>query len=183
MSIHKLTQTIIETNNQNNLHYNLNGEHMKGDDKLIAVLNQLLTDELTAINQYMVHSEMFDNWGYNKLHLSIRKQAMDEMHHAEWLIERINILNGSPTVNKLNSIQMGKTFLEMISNYQDAEVAELKAYNNALKIAQDVSDEGSVELLAKIGSMEEGHINWAKNQRSQIEQMGLKNYLTNQKVA
>ena len=79
-------------------------------------LNSLLADELTAINQYMVHSEMCENWGYSKLHTAIRKQAMDEMHHAEWLIERIIFFDGSPTVSKLNAIKIGKTVSEMISN-------------------------------------------------------------------
>ncbi|MBK7497874.1 MAG: bacterioferritin [Ignavibacteriales bacterium] len=156
---------------------------MRGNEKLLEVLNQRLADELTAINQYMVHSEMCENWGYSKLHLAIRKQAMDEMHHAEWLIERIIFLDGSPTVSKLNSIKIGKTVLEMVTNDQDSEVAGLQAYNAAIKLAHEVSDEGSVELLTKILTMEEGHIDWAEVQRSQIEQMGLENYLTNQNVA
>ncbi len=156
---------------------------MRGNEELLEVLNQRLADELTAINQYMVHSEMCENWGYSKLHLAIRKQAMDEMHHAEWLIERIIFLEGSPTVSKLNSIRIGKTVLEMVTNDQDSEVAGLQAYNAAIKLAHEVSDEGSVELLTKILTMEEGHIDWAEVQRSQIEQMGLENYLTNQNVA
>ena len=156
---------------------------MRGNEKLLEVLNQRLADELTAINQYMVHSEMCENWGYSKLHLAIRKQAMDEMHHAEWLIERIIFLDGSPTVSKLNSIKIGKTVLEMVTNDQDSEVAGLQAYNAAIKLAHEVSDEGSVELLTKILTLEEGHIDWAEVQRSQIEQMGLENYLTNQNVA
>jgi bacterioferritin len=156
---------------------------MRGNEKLLEVLNQRLADELTAINQYMVHSEMCENWGYSKLHLAIRKQAMDEMHHAEWLIERIIFLEGSPTVSKLNSIRIGKTVLEMVTNDQDSEVAGLQAYNAAIKLAHEVSDEGSVELLTKILTMEEGHIDWAEVQRSQIEQLGLENYLTNQNVA
>ena len=89
---------------------------MKGSKKLLVVLNSLLADELTAINQYMVHSEMCENWGYSKLHMAIRKQAMDEMHHAEWLIERIIFLDSAPTVSKLNTIKIGKTVSEMISN-------------------------------------------------------------------
>jgi len=89
---------------------------MKGNKKVLTVLNSLLADELTAINQYMVHSEMCENWGYNKLHLAIRSQAMDEMHHAEWLIERIIFLDGAPTVSKLNTITIGKNVAEMINN-------------------------------------------------------------------
>jgi bacterioferritin len=153
---------------------------MKGNEKLLTVLNQRLADELTAINQYMVHSEMCENWGFTKLHSAIRNQAMDEMHHAEWLIERIIFLDGTPTVSKLNPIKIGKTALEMVSNDQDAEIAGLKAYNEAIKLAHEVSDEGSVELLTKILKMEEGHVDWGEKQRTQIDQMGIENYLTNQ---
>jgi bacterioferritin len=153
---------------------------MKGNEKLITVLNQRLADELTAINQYMVHSEMCENWGYGKLHIAIRKQAMDEMHHAEWLIERIIFLDGTPTVSTLNNIKIGKTVLEMVSNDQDAEITGLLAYNVAINLAHEVTDEGSVELLTKILKMEEGHVDWAEKQRTQIEQMGIENYLNNQ---
>jgi bacterioferritin len=153
---------------------------MKGNEKLLAVLNQRLADELTAINQYMVHSEMCDNWGFGMLHKAIEKQAMDEMHHAEWLIQRIIFLEGTPAVSKLNPIKIGKTVLEMVSNDQDAELKGLRAYNAAIKLAHEVVDEGSVELLTKILKMEEGHVDWAEKQREQIEQMGMENYLTNQ---
>ena len=153
---------------------------MKGNEKLLTVLNQRLADELTAINQYMVHSEMCENWGYSKLHTAIKKQAMDEMHHAEWLIERIIFLEGTPVVSKLNSVKIGKTVLEIVSNDQDAELTGLLAYNAAIKVAHEVADEGSVELLTKILKMEEGHVDWAEIQRTQIAQMGLENYLTNQ---
>src|SRR5450759_1544282 len=94
---------------------------MKGN-KVVTVLNSLLADELTAINQYMVHSEMCENWGYGKLHGAIRSQAMDEMHHAEWLIERILFFEGAPTVSKLNPMKIGKTVQDMISNDDDDEL-------------------------------------------------------------
>jgi len=153
---------------------------MKGSDKLLAVLNQLLADELTAINQYMVHSEMCDNWGYGKLHNAIEKQARDEMHHAEWLIQRIIFLEGIPVASKLNPMKIGKTVLEMVSNDQDAELAAVHAYNAAISLAHEVADQSTVELLTKILKMEEGHVDWAEIQRAQIEQMGLENYLANQ---
>lgn len=153
---------------------------MKGNEKLITVLNSLLADELTAINQYMVHSEMCENWGYGKLHSAIRKQAMDEMHHAEWLIERIIFFDGAPTVSKLNPIKIGKTVLEMIRNDNGDELDAVKAYNDAIQLAHEVGDQGTVELLTKILKMEEGHVDWAEIQRAQIEQMGLENYLVNQ---
>ncbi len=153
---------------------------MKGNEKLLAVLDQLLADELTAINQYMVHSEMCENWGYNKLHVDIRKQAMDEMHHAEWLIERIIFFEGTPTVSKLNTIKIGKTVSEMINNDNSDELDAVRSYNEAIKLARAVDDQGSVDLLSKILKMEEGHVDWAEIQRAQIEQMGMENYLVNQ---
>ena len=153
---------------------------MKGSKKLLLVLNSLLADELTAVNQYMVHSEMCENWGYNKLHTAIRKQAMDEMHHAEWLIERIIFFEGSPTVSKLNPIKIGKTVSEMISNDDKDELAAVQAYNEAIRLAREVDDQGSVDLLTKILKMEEGHVDWAEIQQAQIEQMGMENYLVNQ---
>jgi len=153
---------------------------MKGNEKLISVLNSLLADELTAINQYMVHSEMCENWGYSKLHGAIRNQAMDEMHHAEWLIERIIFLDGAPTVSKLNPIKIGKTVSAMIGNDNDDELNAVQAYNDAIKLGREVNDQGTVDLLSKILKMEEGHVDWAEMQRAQIEQMGLENYLVNQ---
>jgi bacterioferritin len=153
---------------------------MKGNAKLVTVLNSLLADELTAINQYMVHSEMCENWGYSKLHMAIRKQAMDEMHHAEWLIERIIFLDGAPTVSKLNPIKIGKTVPEMISNDNGDELNAFYLYNEAIKLGREVDDQGTVDLLTKILKMEEGHVDWAEIQRAQIKQMGMENYLVNQ---
>ena len=153
---------------------------MKGSKKLLIVLNSLLADELTVVNQYMVHSEMCKNWGYNKLHMAIRKQAIDEMHHAEWLIERIIFFEGAPTVSKLNPIKIGKTVSEMISNDHDDELKVVHDYNEAIRLSREVDDEGSVDLLTKILKMEEGHVDWGEIQRAQIEQMGMENYLVNQ---
>lgn len=156
---------------------------MKGNKKIITVLNSLLADELTAINQYMVHSEMCENWGYGKLHMAIRKQAMDEMHHAEWLIERIIFLEGLPTVSKLNTISIGKTVSEMIGNDDADELEAVRSYNDAIKLARELEDQGTVDLLTKILKMEEGHVDWAEIQRAQIDQMGMQNYLVNQTMS
>lgn len=153
---------------------------MKGNKKLLTVLNSLLAAELTAINQYMVHSEMCENWGYSNLYKAIRKQAMDEMHHAEWLIERIIFFDGSPTVSKLNAMKIGKTVSEMIGNDYNDELDAVRNYNDAIKLAREVDDQGSVDLLTRILNMEEGHVDWAEIQHAQIEQMGLENYLVNQ---
>ena len=153
---------------------------MKGNQKLITVLNELLADELTAISQYMVHSEMCDSWGYDKLHKAIEKQAKDEMHHAEWLIQRILFLDGIPEVSKLNSMKIGKTALDMVTSDQQAEEAAIRAYNDGITLAHQVADQSTADLLTQILKMEEGHVDWAEMQRSQIEHMGLENYLANQ---
>ena len=153
---------------------------MKGNEKVISVLNSLLADELTAINQYMVHSEMCENWGYSKLYKAIRKQAMDEMHHAEWLIERIIFFEGTPIVSRLNPIKIGKNVPEMIINDSSDELSAVRSYNEGIKLAREIQDQGTVDLLSKILKMEEDHVDWADIQHSQIDQMGLDNYLTNQ---
>ena len=153
---------------------------MKGNDKLVVVLNQLLADELTAISQYMVHSEMCDNWGYDRLHQAIEHQAHDEMHHAEWLIRRILFLEGAPVVSKRNPLKIGQTVLEIVSNDQEDELGAVRAYNSAIGLAHEVADQATADLLLEILKMEEGHVDWAEIQRTQIAQMGIENYLTNQ---
>ena len=153
---------------------------MKGNKELLTVLNSLLTDELTVTNQYMVHSEVCANWGYSKLHMDIRKQAMDEMKHAQWLIARIIFFESSPIVSRLNSIKIGKTVSEMISNDYNNELEVVRAYNDAIKLAREVDDQGTVDLLTIILKMEEVHVDWAEIQRAQIEQMGIENYLITQ---
>jgi bacterioferritin len=153
---------------------------MKGNQKILATLNDLLADELTAISLYMVHSEMCANWGYNKLHEAIEKQAKEEMHHAEWLIQRILFLEGKPVVSKLNRMKIGSTVPDMVGSNEEAERAAIRAYNSAIGLAQELADQATADLLIKILNMEEGHIDWAEIQRTQIEQMGLENYLANQ---
>lgn len=153
---------------------------MKGNDKLLKTLNELLADELTAISQLMVHSEMCHNWGYEALHTRIEKQAKDEMHHAEWLIQRILFLEGVPVVSKLNEMRIGKSVLEMLTNDQNAEQGAIRAYNAGVALATEAGDESTGDLLTTILKMEEGHHDWAQKQRTQIEQMGLENYLSNQ---
>jgi bacterioferritin len=153
---------------------------MKGNDKVIDTLNQLLADELTAISQYMVHSEVCDSWGYEKLHKAIEKQAIDEMHHAEWLIQRIIFLEGMPVVTKLNPMKIGHSVKDILTNDQDAEQDAVKAYNSGIALARSVSDQSTADLLTTILKMEEGHVDWAEKQRAQIDQMGLEGYLSNQ---
>src|SRR5512137_3156797 len=153
---------------------------MKGHDAIISKLNGLLSDELTAISQYMVHSEMCDNWGYEKLHKAIERQALDEMHHAEWLIQRIIFFQGAPIVSKLNPLKIGKSVLEIVTVDQADELDAIRAYNAAIRLAQEANDQATADLLRKILLMEEGHVDWAEQQSDQIEQKGLANYLSNQ---
>jgi bacterioferritin len=151
---------------------------MKGDAKVIEVLNHLLADELTAINQYMVHSEMCANWGYERLHHVIEKRAVDEMHHAEWLIGRIIFLEGIPIVSRLNPIKIGKEVSEMIRNDNEAEISAIAAYNEGVRVAVGAGDEASADLMRKILHDEERHEDWGEGQLEQIGQMGVENYLS-----
>jgi bacterioferritin len=153
---------------------------MKGNPNVLKVLNELLADELTAINQYMVHSEMCDNWGYGKLHEAIEKRAVDEMHHAESLMGRIIFLEGAPTVSRLKPIAIGQSVKEMVSSDYESEKGAVTSYNDAIRIAMDAADNGTRELFDKILKDEETHIDWLEAQRDQIEQMGIENYLANQ---
>src|SRR5512137_1225764 len=118
---------------------------MTGNPKVLKVLNALLADELTAISQYMVHSEMCDNWGYEQLHKAIEKRAVDEMHHAESLIARLLFLEGAPTMSKLNAISIGKTVSDMVATDNASEQGAITAYNDAIRIAVDAADNGSRE--------------------------------------
>jgi bacterioferritin len=156
---------------------------MQGDKKLLEALNELLADELSAVNQYMVHAEMCANWGYQKLHQAIEHQADEEMRHAHWLIQRIIFLDGVPIVFKLNPMRIGKSVLEIVNNDAAAELGAVMAYNAAIRLARQAEDQATVDLLAKILAMEEGHVEWVEQQREQIKQMGLENYLTNQTEA
>jgi bacterioferritin len=153
---------------------------MKGHPDIIKTLNDLLAEELTAINQYMVHSEMCDNWGYERLHKAIEKQAIDEMKHAELLIQRILFLEGSPTVSRLNQVNIGKNAREMVVNDGEADAHAVQLYNDAVKQAVALNDEGTRELLAKVLRDEEDHLDWNEQQRDQIEQIGIENYLAAQ---
>jgi bacterioferritin len=153
---------------------------MIGNEKLIAVLNDLLSDELTAINQYMVHSEMCANWRYEKLHEKAEKRAIEEMRHAEKLIERILFLEGTPVVTQLKAIHIGKDVEQMHKNDLDAESDAGRAYNEAIKLAVDVGDNGTRDLLESILHDEEEHLDWLDAQMAQIGQMSLPIYLTEQ---
>lgn len=153
---------------------------MKGNQKILEQLNLLLADELTAINQYIVHSEMCANWGYDRLHEANEKRAIDEMKHAEKLIARILFLEGQPVVNRLGAIHIGSDVPAQLQNDWDAESGAIKIYNDSIRLAVEVGDNGTRTLLEEILKDEEDHIDWLEAQRDQIQQMGLQVYLTEQ---
>jgi bacterioferritin len=153
---------------------------MKGNEKIIATLNEFLADELTAISQYMVHSEMCANWNYKKLHEAAEKRAIDEMKHAEKLIGRILFLEGQPIVSELNKFQIGASVEEQLKNDLAAETGAIKAYNDGIRLCLELSDNGSRELIDANLHDEEEHLDWLEAQLDQIGQMGLQNYLLGQ---
>ena len=153
---------------------------MKGNDRLIQVLNQLLADELTAISQYMVHSEMCDNWGLEKLHKAVEGRAITEMKHAEKLIARIIFLEGLPIVSKLKKITIGADIEAQLKNDLAAEYGAVKGYNEAVRLAYELNDNGSRELLDSILTDEEDHVDWIEAQLDQVKMMGIQSYLVEQ---
>ena len=153
---------------------------MKGNQKLIDVLNQLLADELTAINQYMVHSELCANWGYERLHKVIEKRAVTEMKHAEKLIARIVFLEGTPDVSKLNPLHIGADVPTILGNDLAAEMTAIRGYNEAIPLAMQVQDAPTRELLESIVKDEDDHLDLLEAQRDQMTQMSLGTFLGQQ---
>ena len=153
---------------------------MKGQQKVIERLNARLADELTAINQYMVHAEMCEDWGYGRLHEAIQKRAITEMKHAEKLIARILFLEGTPTVSKLNQVNIGADVEKMHKNDWKAEEAAIRDYNADIGLAAELGDHGTRELLKAILVDEEEHIDWIEAQLEQMKQIGVQNYLVEQ---
>ena len=151
---------------------------MEGNPKLIATLNDLLADELTAINQYMVHSEMANNWGYKKLHEAFEKRAIDEMKHAEQLIGRILFLEGSPTVSKYNKMSIGADVPMQLAGDRGLEMGAIKSYNEAIILAGEVKDYATREILEKILKDEDRHIDQIEELQDQIQQMSLQIFLS-----
>ncbi len=153
---------------------------MKGNAKVIATLNALLADELTAISEYMVHSEMCANWGFERLHKATEKRAIDEMKHAEKLIGRILFLEGTPVVSRLNKMNIGADVPAQLSDDHEAEAGAIKAYNSAIAQAAELGDNGTRELFEHILKDEEDHIDWLEAQVDQIKQMDLQAFLAEQ---
>ena len=152
---------------------------MKGSAKVIEQLNKALREELTAINQYFLHAEMCENWGYEKLSEYVKMQSIGEMKHAEALMERILFLDGTPTMKPLE-LTVGKNVQEMIQSDLDLEVGAVKDYNTAIQIAVEERDNGSRDLFVQLLKDEEGHVDWLEAQLHQIKELGYERYLTMQ---
>ncbi|NLT58518.1 MAG: bacterioferritin [Clostridiales bacterium] len=153
---------------------------MKGDPKLIEVLNDLLADELSAINQYIVHAEMCEDWGYGKLHHGFEKRAIDEMKHAEKLIGRILFLGGTPIVSELKPIHIGDEVPKQVENDRLAEMGAIRAYNDAIALAGELRDHATRDILTQILNDEDRHMDEIEEMQDQIEQMTLPIFLTTQ---
>lgn len=153
---------------------------MKGDERVVKKLDELLSDELTAIMQYVVHAEMCVNWGYQRLHQAVENRARQEMHHAEKLIARIIFLEGTPTVSRLNEIHIGADIPQQLQADLAAEVHTNSMYNEAIRLADEAHDAATRELLESILQEEDGHVDWLESQLDQISQLGVPLYLSTQ---
>lgn len=154
---------------------------MKGNPELVDKLNYLLEGELTAINQYMLHAEMCEDWGYVRLARDFKTRAIQEMRHAESLMERILFLEGNPTVTKLADFNIGKTVPEQVDNDHNMEVDTIKDYNDAIKLCVEVGDNATKSILEKILADEDRHVDELEALQDQIDQMGLQIFLSTQK--
>jgi len=153
---------------------------MKGKPEIIDALNEILTGELTAVNQYFVHARMCENWGYQKLYQHIRAESIDEMKHADILIERVLYLEGIPNVQRLGKINIGQTVPEQLKLDLEVEKIALGKLNTSIELCRSVGDNGSRHLLEGILESEEKHVNWLESQLSLIEQVGEAQYLAQQ---
>jgi bacterioferritin len=153
---------------------------VQGDPQIIELLNEILTAELTAINQYFVHARMCDNWGYERLASHIRDESIEEMKHADRLIERILYLEGVPNMQRLNSVRVGETVPEQFEVDLEVEYEAVERFNRGVAAARDAGDNGTRELLEEMLVEEERHVDWLESQQELIRQVGLENYLATQ---
>lgn len=153
---------------------------MRGNPKVIDMLNEALREELTAINQYFLHAEMCENWHYDKLGSYIKKQSIDEMKHAEVLIERLLFLDASPNLTELMKLTVGRNVKEQIESDLQLEVEAVSMYNRAIQISRDEGDNASRELFERLLKDEEAHVDWLEAQVHQINEIGYERYLSQQ---
>jgi len=153
---------------------------MKGADSIIAALNDILTAELTAINQYFIHARMCENWGYGRLWHKLRAESLGEMRDADRLIERILYMEGVPNLQKLGKVNVGQTVAEQLRLDLEVEKTAIKALNSGIELCRSLSDNGSRDLLEDILHGEEEHANWLEAQLTLIAQVSEANYLAQQ---
>jgi bacterioferritin len=153
---------------------------MKGNEKIIEHLNTSLAEELAAVNQYMVHAEMCENWNYKQLEDVIQKRAIAEMRHVEKLIARILFLEGTPIVKNLSQISIGEDVPEMLAYDHGAEERAIRGYNESIRLTAELGDNNTKVLLESILKEKEDNIDWIEAQLDQIKQMGVENYLAEQ---
>src|SRR5512135_3482204 len=153
---------------------------MRGNKNVIAALNEALKEELTAINQYFLHAEMCENWKYERLSKYIKKQSIDEMKHAEKLLERILFLDGSPTMTGPKELTVGKNVKEQLSSDLNLEYMAVKLYNAAIHTSREEGDNASAELFKSLLQDEEDHVDWLEAQLHQITEIGYERYLSEQ---
>jgi bacterioferritin len=153
---------------------------MKGNPKVIAALNEALKEELTAINQYFLHAEMCENWNFSRLASFIKKQSIDEMKHAEALIERILFLDATPNLTELMQLSVGKNVKEQLESDLKLEIGAVAFYNDAIRIAREEGDNASRELFERLLKDEEEHVDWLEAQVYQIQEIGYERYLSQQ---
>ena len=153
---------------------------MKGDAKVIDLLNEILTGELTAINQYFLHARMCGNWGYKRLEEEIKKESIGEMKHADALISRVLFLEGLPNVQRLGKVNIGQTVPEILTNDLAVEMVAIPLLNRAIATCRDLGDNGTEDLLTKILVSEEEHVDWIEAQLELIKQLGAQGYLAQQ---
>ena len=153
---------------------------MQGDARIIELLNEVLTGELTAINQYFVHAKMCGNWGFTRLEEKIREESIEEMKHAEALVERILFLDGVPNLQRLGNLMIGESVTEQFASDLALEMAALELLRTCIAAALDAGDTGSRELFEHILVNEEEHIDWLETQQAAIARTGLENYLAEQ---
>jgi bacterioferritin len=153
---------------------------LKTHPSVIDILNEVLTAELTAINQYFLHGRMCQNWGYHRLHEKLRAESIDEMKHADALIERILYLGGIPNVQRLFKINVGETVPEQLRSDHALEKDAIERFNRAVEVARSNGDNGSRHLLEEMLVSEEEHFDWIEAQLSLIQQVGEANYLSQQ---
>jgi len=153
---------------------------MQGKPKVIAALNEALKEELTAISQYFLHAEMCENWKYGKLGSFIKKQSIDEMKHAEMLIERILFLDSTPKMTELMHLHIGQNVKEQLESDLKLETAAVAQYNAAVALSREEGDNASRELFERLLKDEEKHADWLEAQLHQIQEIGYERYLSQQ---